>query len=94
MLKLEIEAWVDQKKRDFLQEENRVLRLNLLEWLGKYVYSYIHEIFFVDFPTILNEWLVRLTFKKRCFQGGDPRFWTLEVLSILLLFSRLIKIGL
>ena len=53
--------WVDQKAREFAQEESSGSQLNLGEWLGRYIYSGIHEIFFSEFPIILYEWLVRLS---------------------------------
>ena len=48
-----------------------------------YVFSYLHEIFFVKFPIILLEWLLRLAKQKRDFWGGEPMIWTLKFIQIL-----------
>ena len=81
MLKPEIEAWVDTIEREFAQEENRYLWLTWEEWLEKYVYSDIHEVFFGEFPTLLNEWLLRLTLQKSYFEGGEPKGWKPELIQ-------------
>ena len=50
------------------------------EWLGRYVYLGIHEIFFIEFPIIMYEWLARLEFQKKKIQGGEPRGWTPQLI--------------
>ena len=80
-LKLEIEDWVDQKEREFAQEENQDPWLTPEQWLGKYVYYVILGIFFGEFPTLLNEWFLRLTLRKNFFQWGDPKSWTPKLIQ-------------
>ena len=58
--------------------------MNWEEWLSNYVYSNTREIFFVEFPTILTEWLSRLMLQKRCFQEGHHRVWTPKLMQILM----------
>ena len=47
----EIKAWLDQKTKEFAQEENQDPLLTPGQWLGRYVYSDIH---FDEFHIILN----------------------------------------
>ena len=51
------------------------------EWMGRHIYSDIHEYFFVKFLIILYEWLVHLTYRKTNFQGGKPTCWTLDLIQ-------------
>ena len=55
--KKEIEDWLESKMLVFTQEESRGSLLIAENLVGKYIYSNIHEIFFVEFPVILHKWL-------------------------------------
>ena len=46
------------------------------KWLGWYIYSYIHDIFFVEFPIVLHEWLCKLATQQRNFQAGELKEWS------------------
>ena len=56
----EIEDWMEAKTLVFAQEESARMQFSAERWLDDYIYSDIHEIFFVEFPIILHEWLVGL----------------------------------
>ena len=58
--KTKIQYWVDFKPLDFAEEEIKGYQLNPTEWLGRYIYMDIHEIFFSKFPILLYEWLSKL----------------------------------
>jgi hypothetical protein len=49
------------------------------QWMQRYVYTYLHEIFFGEFPIILTEWLERLVEKTGSFRATSSRNWTLEL---------------
>ena len=51
----------------FAQEESEGTWLSAEIWLDEYIYSNIHEIFFVEFPILLHEWLVGLAAKQTNF---------------------------
>ena len=78
--KHEIEVWLDHKVKEFVQEENKGPQLTPGEWLGRYVYYDIHEIFFSEFSIPLYEWLARLEGQRKIFQGGEPTEWTPELI--------------
>jgi hypothetical protein len=46
------------------------------QWLQKYVFTDLHEIFFGEFLVILTEWLERLVEKTGRFNATTPRNWT------------------
>jgi hypothetical protein len=45
------------------------------QWIQRYVFTYLHEIFFGEFPVILIEWLEILVEKIRRFGAIAPRNW-------------------
>jgi hypothetical protein len=58
--KVEIEIWLRTKEQDFAQKENQNPKLTPRQYLDKYMFSDLHEVFFSDFPHLLHEWLLRL----------------------------------
>ena len=45
-------------------------------WVDRYIYSDIHEVFFVEFPVILYEWLTRLAARQTSFQRREFVEWS------------------
>ena len=45
-------------------------------WVDEYIYSDIHEIFFAEFPIILDEWLTRLATRQTNFQRREVVEWS------------------
>jgi hypothetical protein len=60
--KEEIESWLKTKELEFAQKDNRNLKLTPRKYLDKYVFSDLHEVFFCDFPHVLQEWILRLKY--------------------------------
>jgi len=58
--KVEIERWLKTKGLEFAQKDNKNPKIKLRKYLYKYVFSDLHEVFFCDFPHLLQEWLLRL----------------------------------
>jgi hypothetical protein len=56
----EIESWLKTKELEFAQKDNRNPKITPHKYLDKYVFSDLHEVFFCDFPHVLQEWLLRL----------------------------------
>ena len=48
--KPEIQDSVEFKKLEFAQEESEGSWMNPKEWLDRYIYTDIHDIFFCEFP--------------------------------------------
>jgi hypothetical protein len=44
----EIEEWISEKEDEFTWQETRNLQINLERWKQRYIYSDLHEIFFVE----------------------------------------------
>ena len=75
-MKNEIEDWMDSKTLEFVQEESAGTQLSAENWVDEYIYSNIHEIFLVDIPILLHEWLSRLVTKKTNFHRRDTVEWS------------------
>ena len=58
--KAEIESQLKTKELEFAQKGHRNLTLTPHKYLYKYVFSNLHEVFFYDFPYVLQEWILRL----------------------------------
>jgi hypothetical protein len=55
-----IERWLKTKELEFAQKDNINPKLTPHKYINKYVFSDLHEVFFCDFPHLLQEWLLRL----------------------------------
>ena len=76
MTKKEIRDWLESKMLTFAQEESARSRLSAENWLDWYIYSDIHEIFFVEFPIVLHEWLSILETQQTIFQRREEVEWS------------------
>lgn len=77
--KKEIEEWLDIKIHEFVTQENRNLRVSKEEWLERYLYTEIHKIFFVSFPSKLYKWITKLVDSQGRCRLDKPIMWTPEL---------------
>ena len=73
--KKEIEDWLESKTLAFPQEESARTRLSTENWVDDHIYFEIHEVFFVEFPIILHEWLSILATRQTNFQRREVVEW-------------------
>ena len=59
-MKAEIEGWLRTKELEFAQKDNRNPSPMPEKYMDKYVFTDLHEVFFYDFPHLLQEWILRL----------------------------------
>ena len=78
-MKKEIEGWLDQKLHEFVAQENRTLQVSEKRWLDHYIYTKIHEIFFVSFSSKLYDWIARLANSQGRYNLNQPIVWTPEL---------------
>jgi hypothetical protein len=57
------------KEHEFSRSQNKNPQISSEQWLQRYVFTYLHEIFFVDFPNVLTEWIQRLAEKNGTFHA-------------------------
>jgi hypothetical protein len=79
LTKKEITEWIERKEREFDRKENRNPWMKNEQWMQRYVYIVLHEIFYGEFPIILAEWLERLVDSTRRYQTTTSRNWNPEL---------------
>jgi hypothetical protein len=68
----EIKTWVESKEKEFAKKENKNPRLSTEDWLQRYIFTNMHEIFFATFPSELHAWLSRLVENKTSTRSDIP----------------------
>jgi hypothetical protein len=58
--KTEIQKWIEDQEKDFVEAQNKNPNISTEDWLGRYIFTDIHEIFFGGIHQELYEWLARL----------------------------------
>ena len=77
--KKEIKDWLDRKIQEFVAQENINLQLIKEQWLDRYLYTDIHEIYFFSFPIEKYEWIVKLADSQGRCKLDKPIVWTPEL---------------
>ena len=95
-IKKEIEDWMDSKMLALAQEKSKGTWLSTENWVDEYIYLDIHEVFFIEFPIILYEWLTRLVTRQTNFQRREAVEWSdqlvHEVTSVSNIISRVVDV--
>ena len=63
------------------------MHLSMENWLDRYIYSDIHEIFFAEFPIVLHEWLSILATRQTNFQRREAVEWSAQLIRELTIVS-------
>jgi hypothetical protein len=67
-MKEEIKRWIRKKEMEFAQRDSKIPRVTPRKYIEKYVFTDFHEVFFCDFPHLLQEWILRLKDNHRTNQ--------------------------
>jgi len=59
------------------------MRVIVEQWKGRYLYPDMHEIFFVEFPCLLHEWLKRQDIINLTLWLLEPVVWDQAMLDSL-----------
>jgi hypothetical protein len=63
--------------------------VNVNQWKDRYLYTDMHELFFVEFPCLLHEWLKRKTATNSTMWPLEPMVWYQAKLERLRIISGL-----
>jgi hypothetical protein len=74
--KTEIQKWIEDQEKDFAEAQNKNPNLSTEDWLGRYIFTDIHEIFFGGIHQELYEWLARLADTQFEIRSRPPVVWT------------------
>jgi hypothetical protein len=75
-LKTEIQKWIEDQEKDFVEAQNKNPNLSTEDWLGRYIFIDIHEILFGGIHQELYEWLARLEDTQIEIRSRPPVVWT------------------
>ena len=79
----EIGDWLDETYLKFAEQENKDLRRSANDFLQRYVFCDVYEIFFGSIHIELHQWLSRLTERETNFQEGQFSDWNPARINIL-----------
>ena len=79
----EIGDWLDETYLKFVEQKNKDLRRSASEFLQRYVFCDVYEIFFGSIHIELHQWLSRLTERRTNFQEVHFPSWTPARITIL-----------
>ena len=79
----EISDWVEATYKKSAEQENKDPRCSSDEFLQRYVFANIYEIFFGSIHIELHQWLSRLTERRKNFQEDHFPNWTPARVNIL-----------
>jgi hypothetical protein len=78
---IEIHKWIEEQEKDFVEAQNKNLNIITEDWLGRYIFTDIHEILFGGIHKELYEWLARLANTHFEIISRSPMVWTLMVIK-------------
>ena len=76
----EIGDWIEETYLNFAVQENKDPRRSANEFLQRYVFSDVYEIFFGSIHIELHQWISKLIERRTNFQEGQFPDWTLQEL--------------
>ena len=79
----EIGDWIEETYLNFDVQDNKDPRHSANDFLQRYVFSDVYEIFFGSIHIELHKWLSRLTERRMNFQEGQFPNWTPTRIHIL-----------
>ena len=79
----EIGDWLDKTYLNFAEQENKDLRRSANDFLQRYVFCDVYEIFFGSIHIELHQWLSRLAERRKNFHEGQFPAWTPARVNIL-----------
>jgi hypothetical protein len=74
--KMEIQKWIEEKEKEFTESLIKNPKLSTEDWLKRYIFTNIHEIFFGGIHQELYKWLARLAYIQFDIRSRPPMVWT------------------
>jgi hypothetical protein len=79
--KIEIQKWIEEQEKDFIEAQNKNPSISTEYWLGRYIFTDIHEILFGGVHKELYEWLARLENTQFEIRSRPPMVWTVALIK-------------
>ena len=87
----EIGDWIEETYLKFAEQENKDPRRSSDDFLQRYVFSDIYEIFFGSIHIELHQLLSRLTERRTNFQEDQSPSWTPERINLLKILNNVVS---
>jgi hypothetical protein len=72
----EIQKWLEEKERYFVESQNKKPSISTEYWLGRYIFTDVNKILFGGVHKELHEWLARLEDTQFEIRSRPPVVWT------------------
>jgi hypothetical protein len=79
--KIDIQKWIEDQEKDFTKSQNKNPNLSTKDWLGRYIFTDIHDIFFGGIHRELYKWLARLVDTQFEIISRPPVVWMLALIK-------------
>jgi hypothetical protein len=76
-----IQKWIEEQEKDFVEAQNKNPSINIEDWLGRYFFTNIHDILFGGIHKYLYEWLARLADTQFEIRSRPPVVWTVVLIK-------------
>jgi hypothetical protein len=73
---IDIQKCIEEQEKDFVKAQNKNPKLSIEDWLGRYKFTDIHEIFFGGIHKDLYKWLARIADTQFEIRSRPPVVWT------------------
>jgi hypothetical protein len=73
--KTKIHKWIEDQEKDFAEAQNKNPSLGTEDWLERYIFTDIHEIFFGGIHREIYEWLAKLANTQIEIRSRPPVVW-------------------
>jgi hypothetical protein len=80
-MKTETQKWIEDQEKDFVEAQKKNPNPSSEDWLEKYIFTEIHEIFFGGIHQDLYEWLARLADTQFKIRPRPPMVWMSELIK-------------
>jgi hypothetical protein len=79
--KTEIQKWIEEQERHFVKAQNKNPSISTEDWLGRYIFTDMHDIFFGEVHKELYKCLARLVDTQFEIRSRPPVVWTVELIK-------------
>jgi hypothetical protein len=89
--KTKIHKCIEEQEKDFTEAQNKNPNLIIEDWLGRYIFIDIHDIFFGGIHKELYEWLTKLENTQFEIRFEPPLVWTMMVIKNVKRFDNVVS---
>jgi hypothetical protein len=84
--KTEIQKWIEYQEKDIVEAQKKSHNLSTEDWLGRHIFTDIHDIFFGGIHKDIYEWLARLADTQFEIRSKPLVVWTSTLIKKVKIF--------